>query len=131
MNNLTPKQQRFCEEYAVDLNATQAAIRAGYSSKTARSIGQENLTKPDIQKYIQNVQAALKDKTLVTAEEVIAGIKRISEKAEQSNQYIAALRAFELLGKHLGIFVDKQVNANIDLNELYGQIKQDMNVRTL
>ena len=131
MNNLTPKQQRFCEEYAVDLNATQAAIRAGYSFKTARSIGQENLTKPDIQKYIQNVQAALKDKTLVTAEEVIAGIKRISEKAEQSNQYIAALRAFELLGKHLGIFVDKQVNANIDLNELYGQIKQDMNVRTL
>ena len=131
MNNLTPKQQRFCEEYAVDLNATQAAIRAGYSSKTARSIGQENLTKPDIQNYIQNVQGALKDKTLVTAEEVIAGIKRISEKAEQSNQYIAALRAFELLGKHLGIFVDKQVNANIDLNELYGQIKQDMNVRTL
>jgi phage terminase small subunit len=43
MANLTPKQQRFVEEYLIDLNATQAAIRAGYSEKTAKSIGQENL----------------------------------------------------------------------------------------
>lgn len=53
MAKLTPKQQAFVNEYLVDLNATQAAIRAGYSQKTARKIGQENLTKPDIQKEIQ------------------------------------------------------------------------------
>ena len=49
---LTAKQQRFCDEYLIDLNATQAAIRAGYSEKTAKQIGQENLTKPDIREYI-------------------------------------------------------------------------------
>lgn len=49
---LTAKQQRFCDEYLIDLNATQAAIRAGYSEKTARNIANENLTKPDIREYI-------------------------------------------------------------------------------
>ncbi len=48
MGALTPKQERFIEEYLIDLNATQAAIRAGYSKKTAKSVGSENLTKPDI-----------------------------------------------------------------------------------
>lgn len=52
MAKLTAKQQRFCDEYLIDLNATQAAIRAGYSAKTAKQIGQENLTKPDLQEYI-------------------------------------------------------------------------------
>ena len=52
---LTDKQKRFCQEYLIDLNATQAAIRAGYSAKTARSIGNENLTKPDIQRKIQEL----------------------------------------------------------------------------
>jgi phage terminase small subunit len=49
---LTPKQERFVQEYLVDLNATQAAIRAGYSRKTAYSIGEENLKKPDIQDFL-------------------------------------------------------------------------------
>ena len=52
MAKMTAKQQRFCDEYLIDLNATQAAIRAGYSKKTARAIGNENLMKPDIKKYI-------------------------------------------------------------------------------
>ena len=52
MANLTAKQQRFCDEYLIDLNATQAAIRAGYSAKTARQIGTENLSKPSIREYI-------------------------------------------------------------------------------
>lgn len=50
---LTRKQAVFCDEYIISLNATQAAIKAGYSEKTARKIGQENLTKPDIKKYIE------------------------------------------------------------------------------
>lgn len=49
---LTPKQKRFCDEYLIDLNATQAAIRAGYSEKTARQMGTENLSKPSIREYI-------------------------------------------------------------------------------
>ena len=49
---LTPKQNRFVEEYLIDLNATKAAVRAGYSEKTARQIGSENLSKPAIQEAI-------------------------------------------------------------------------------
>ncbi len=53
---LTPKQKRFCEEYVVDFNATQAAIRAGYSKKSAYSIGPENLKKPKIRNYIRELK---------------------------------------------------------------------------
>lgn len=63
---LTPKQRQFVLQYLLDLNASQAAIRAGYSSKTARSIGQENLTKPDIQEAIQTAMAEREDRTQVT-----------------------------------------------------------------
>lgn len=57
MAKLTPKQARFCEEYLVDLNATQAAIRAGYSVESAGSIGSENLTKPEIRARIETAMA--------------------------------------------------------------------------
>ena len=59
MANLTPKQQRFVEEYLIDLNATQSAIRAGYSEKTAYSVGHENLKKPEIQKPFVKLFGAL------------------------------------------------------------------------
>ena len=64
MARLTAKQQRFCDEYLIDLNATQAAIRSGYSKKTAKQIGQENLTKPDIKEYIEK-RMAEKEKELI------------------------------------------------------------------
>ena len=54
---MTKKQKRFIEEYLIDLNATQAAIRAGYSPDTAKSIGSENLTKPDIKAQIARAMA--------------------------------------------------------------------------
>lgn len=53
---LTAKQERFCKEYIIDLNATQAAIRAGYSKKVAGSIGFENLRKPEIESFISSLQ---------------------------------------------------------------------------
>ncbi|MGU3387264.1 terminase small subunit [Methylobacterium sp. D53M] len=68
---LTDKQQRFVEEYLVDLNATQAAIRAGYSEATAYSIGNENLSKPEIAEAIATAQAARSERTKVTADEVL------------------------------------------------------------
>ena len=51
---MNARQKKFCDEYLIDCNATQAAIRAGYSPKTAKSIGNENLTKPDLKAYIMN-----------------------------------------------------------------------------
>lgn len=61
---MTAKQKRFCDEYLIDLNATQAAIRAGYSKRTARQIGKENLTKLDIKEYIEK-RMEEKEKALI------------------------------------------------------------------
>ena len=69
--DLTKKQQLFCDEYLIDLNATQAAIRAGYSEKTARQIGQENLTKPAIKEYIEKRMAEKEDALIAKQDEVM------------------------------------------------------------
>src|SRR4030042_1544702 len=68
---LTPKQDRFCEEYLVDLNATQAAIRAGYSEKTARQIANRLLTIVDIQERISELRDKLSKKAEVSVERVL------------------------------------------------------------
>ena len=71
MAKMTAKQQRFCDEYLIDLNATQAAIRSGYSEKTARAIGNENLTKPDIKEYIEKRMAEKKAELIADQDEVM------------------------------------------------------------
>lgn len=77
MKPLTPKRQRFVEEYLVDLNAAQAAIRAGYSKKTARSIGHELLTFPDVAAAIQAARARLSEDSGLTAELVDRKLARM------------------------------------------------------
>lgn len=79
MANLTPKQQRFVEEYLIDLNATQAAIRAGYSEKTAAAIGAENLIKPNIQNAIQEAQAKRQEQTQIDAAYVLRRLVEIDQ----------------------------------------------------
>lgn len=74
---MTPKQQRFVEEYLIDLNATQAAIRAGYSADTARAIGCENLTKPDIAAAVEEAQALRSMRTNITQDQVLRELARI------------------------------------------------------
>lgn len=74
---LTPKQERFVQEYLIDLNATQAAIRAGYSEKTAYSVGHENLSKPEIADAIVIGQKARAERTQVTADMVVKELARI------------------------------------------------------
>jgi phage terminase small subunit len=74
---LTPKQQRFVDEYLIDLNATQAAIRAGYSAKTARSISNENLTKPDIQAAIAKAMNARSGRVEITQDMVLRELAKI------------------------------------------------------
>lgn len=75
---MTKKQKRFVEEYLIDLNATQAAIRAGYSPDTAKSIGSENLTKPDIQARIAKAMAERSKRTGVNADRVVAELAKIA-----------------------------------------------------
>ena len=75
---MTKKQKRFIEEYLIDLNATQAAIRAGYSPDTAKSIGSENLTKPDIQARIAKAMAERSKRTGVNADRVVMELAKIA-----------------------------------------------------
>lgn len=77
MAKLTDKQDQFCREYLIDLNATQAAIRAGYSEKTAGSIGDENLKKPEIQNFISELKAQRSERTEITAEMVLKELAKI------------------------------------------------------
>src|SRR5262245_5366904 len=73
---LTPKQERFVAEYLVDLNATQAAIRAGYSAQTANRIASENLSKPDIAEAIAKGKARQLEKAELTAVQTLEAIRR-------------------------------------------------------
>ena len=78
MAKLTPRQQRFIDEYMVDLNATQAAIRAGYSAKTARSQGQRLLTNVDVSAVIRERQEILQSATGLTVERIVQEYARIA-----------------------------------------------------
>lgn len=114
---LNEKQKRFVLEYLIDLNATQAAIRAGYSKKTAYSMGQENLKKPEIQKAIQAKQNKLQNKLEITQERVLQELAQIafakaSDQPVSNLKYTNKLKALELLGKHLSVFENKQAPAN-------------------
>lgn len=74
---LSDKQQMFVAEYLIDLNATQAAIRAGYSKKTAQRIGSENLSKPLIQESIQSAMAERSERTNITQDRVLQELARL------------------------------------------------------
>lgn len=82
MMKLTTKQQRFCDEYLVDLNATQAAISAGYSKKTAKQIAQQNLTKLDIQEYIKKRMAEKENALIAKQDEVLQTLTRVLRRQE-------------------------------------------------
>ena len=94
------------QEYLIDLNATQAAIRAGYSEKTAKDIGCENLAKPNIQETIQEGMNKRSKRVEITQDSVLKNIESLRAKAETENQLSVAARCLELQGKHLRMFVD-------------------------
>ena len=108
---LNPKQQAFVREYLVDFNATQAAIRAGYSPKTAGVQGHELLKKPEISEEVDRGRARLASKAAITAEEVINGLKREAQAADNDGARVAA---WSWLGKHLKLFTEKQELAGAD-----------------
>lgn len=106
---LTDKQQAFVNEYLVDLNATQAAIRAGYSEKTASEMGYENLSKPQIAEAIQKAMQERAGRTEINADYVLGVIKETIERCQGEENFNAngVLKGAELLGKHLKLFTDK------------------------
>lgn len=107
MPTLTPKQAAFIAEYLIDLNASAAARRAGYSEKTARAVGHENLTKPAIAAAIAKAQAERAEKASLSAQEVIDGLRREATYDGEGASHSARVAAWGHLGKHLGLFVEK------------------------
>lgn len=126
---LTAKQAAFVEEYLVDLNATAAAIRAGYSEKSARKVGSNLLTLPHVQAAIEEALAERRERVEVTQDQVIVDLLEIKERCLQRSPVVDrrgdqiqddegrdvwsfnakdAIRALELLGKHLGMFTEKR-----------------------
>jgi phage terminase small subunit len=103
---LTPKQQAFCEEYLIDLNATQAAIRAGYSAKTANVIGPENLAKPCIAEKVQEAMRKRSKKTEINAAWVLEKSVILYDRCmAQSEEFSpsGAGKALDLIGKHIDV----------------------------
>lgn len=128
MVKLTDKQTAFVREYLVDLNATQAAIRAGYSERTASRIGPQLLGKTWVREAIEKAQAKRARRVEVTQDYVLSNLVEVVERTMQRAPVMdrkgeqvtdeegravwmfdakGANRALELLGKHLGIFTDK------------------------
>ena len=107
MAKLTPKQQRFVDEYLIDLNATQAAIRAGYSLKTAEQQGFQLLKKTSVSEAIEQSQQERQKRTLVTQDDVIRGLLTEAEWQGEGSSHSARVSAWAHLGKHLNMFTDK------------------------
>ena len=128
---MTEKQKRFCDEYLIDLNATQAAIRAGYSERTANRIASENLSKPDIKSYIDTAIARLQAENVADAQEVMRYLTSVMRGESQSSVLSLCgngaqeviekrpdekerLKAAELLGKRYGLYTEKvDVDASV------------------
>lgn len=106
-SKLTAKQAAFVAEYLIDLNATQAAIRAGYSEKTANVIGAENLSKPYIAQEIAKHQEERTKRLVVTADSLVNELEEARLNAIASNQTSAAVAATMGKAKILGFGVDK------------------------
>ena len=105
MTKLTPKQQAFVREYLVDLNASAAAVRAGYSKRTAGATGHENLKKPEIAAAIRQAQIERAQRTELSQDYVLDGLRGIAENPDEPAA--PRVKAFELLGKHQGMFVER------------------------
>lgn len=119
---MTPKQQAFCDYYIASGNATDAAEKAGYSKKTAYSIGSENLNKPEIQNYIQErVQKAQKNR-IATAEEILEYLSGVVRNTEETTR--ERTKAAELLGKRYALFEEARENPETKLDKLCASIRE-------
>jgi phage terminase small subunit len=114
MTELTTKQDRFVEEYVIDFNASRAAISAGYSEKTARSIASELLTKPDIRSAIKQHLDKLSTETFINREMILTGLlKEAMDRGERSTS-ASRVSAWDKLAKVSGLYLDVQLTTTVD-----------------
>lgn len=119
---MTPKQRKFCDEYIKTGNATQSAINAGYSQKTAKSIGAENLTKPDLKKYIDSKLKSISNNAIATAEETLSILTKIV-RGEHTEQVITA--EGDVIDKHPD--TNQVIRASSEILKRY-PLAQDINI---
>lgn len=119
---LTPKQQAFCDYYIASGNATEAAIKAGYSEKTARSVGSENLTKPDIKGYIQVQSQQRHQERIAGADEILEYLSGVIRNPEETTR--ERTKAAELLGKRYALFEEARENPEAKLDKLCNAIRE-------
>ena len=106
---LTPKQKAFVREYKKNGgNGTQAAIKAGYSEKTARKIAAENVTKPVIREALEKEEKKLQEKYEYTIDDMVRELDDVKMKADAEQNRQAQIKAIELKGKAFGLFIDRQ-----------------------
>lgn len=103
MGKLTDKQEMFCQEYLVDLNATQAARRAGYSQKSAKQSGTENLSKPAIMARIDELKAKRVERVQIDSDWVLQKAQELHDICIRKEQYGTAARALDIVGKHVDV----------------------------
>jgi phage terminase small subunit len=112
---LTPKQERFVGEYLIDLNATQAAIRAGYSAKTAEQQGYQLLQIPSVSELIAKGAQKRAEKAEITAQDVLRGLHVEATRTGEGSSHGARVSAWGLLGKYHNLFTDR-IDANVNVN---------------
>lgn len=147
VKKLTDRQERFCREYIIDYNATRAAVRAGYSEKTAYSVASENLRKPELLARVRELQREQTERLSISADWVIMQLvevyKRCMKQEEvliwdselkqkvPSGEYVfdskGALNALEMIGKHLSMFDGKAVSQSNkkDVSKLFEALGKD------
>jgi len=126
IEKLSSKKQLFCREYMLDLNATQAAIRAGYSKKTARQQGQRLLTNVDIKREIKMMTNEKQEKLDIKAEDVLNELKYLGiNKKVDGNKftYHNKIKALEMLGKYFGMFDKRDTGDDYEIEVVRRVIK--------
>ena len=130
---MNEKQKQFCEEYIIDLNGTQAAIRAGYSAKTANEQAAQLLAKLSIQEYIQKIKNQRSERVKYSQDELMRDILEVKNRCMQANPVLdkegnetgiwkfdsnGANKALDMLAKHVGFYEtdNKQKAFNISVN---------------
>lgn len=104
LREFTPKQSRFIDEFMLDMNATQAAIRAGYSARSARVIAQETLLNPAVQAELQARQSVESERLGVCRQQVVAGLLEAAQMARENSDPGGMVRAFSTLGQMMGFY---------------------------
>jgi phage terminase small subunit len=101
------RQKKFVDEFMKDLNATQAAVRAGYSVNTANRVGPRLLSNVGIKNAIAAAQKLVSQKTEIEVIDIVNDLQRLAGKAESAGNFSAAIKCKELLGKQIGMFIER------------------------